>query len=382
MANFQIPLSWVVSASVVGSSVGVGQKQLSTILIITDEEVVNPFEGDYLISRTSTTVANAFGTESKIVKTANAIFGQNPNILNNNGYVICATLNEQETLSQAITRLAGQIYFEGILFVKDAEDEEIINASNAVQAMEDKILFVTAIDTTALNAEGLLNQLKNNYKTRKLLYLTGSTEDIKKANARLFAGAFASRGLSVNYAGANSTITMTYKDLTGVPVDTNINESLLNSCEQVGADVYCSIEGVAKVISFKQGGYYFDELADDIWLKNTIQTAVANVLFTTRGKIPQTTAGVNSLVSAIVQVLNQGVTNGMLGAGEWTSPDTFGVLEDFHRGIRTNGYYVYYTPLSQQSADDRRARKCPVISIAAKRAGAIEHANIIIFIEE
>ena len=117
------------------------------------------------------------------------------------------------------------------------------------------------------------------------------------------------------------------------------------------------------------------------WLRTTIQTTVANVLFTTRGKIPQTTQGVNTLVNAIYTVLNQGVINGMIAAGEWNSPDTFGVYADFMRAIRTQGYYTYFTPLAEQSQADREARKCPVISIAVKEAGAIESANIIIYIE-
>lgn len=381
MANYQIPLSYVVNASVVAGQVGLGQKQLSTILILTDDEIVNAYEGDYMIARNSRVVANAFGTESKITEMVNAIFGQNPNILNNNGYVICAKLGEQETVSQAITKLSSQIYFEGILIAKDVQENEISAASTTVQGLEDKILFIYSNDVNALENGGLFYTLRNNFKTRKLLYLTGANQESMRKNGRLFAAAFASRGLSVNYAGANSTLTMTYKDLAGVPVDTNISEAILQKCEQVGADVFCSIEGLPKVVSFKQGDYYFDELVDDIWLRTTIQMAVANVLFTTHGKIPQTTAGVNSLISAIVRVLNQGVTNGMIAAGEWNSPDTFGVLEDFHRGIRTNGYYYYYTPIYQQPTEERSARRCPVISIAVKRAGAIEHANVMIYIE-
>ena len=136
-----------------------------------------------------------------------------------------------------------------------------------------------------------------------------------------------------------------------------------------------------KVISFKQGGLYFDELTNQIWLRTTIQTTVANVLFTTRNKIPQTTQGVNTLINAVNGVLNQGVINGMIAAGEWNSPDTFGVYEDFMRSIRTQGYYTYFIPLAEQSQEDREARKCPVINIAAKQAGAIEKANIIIYVE-
>lgn len=505
MADYQIPLSYVVNATVVPASKGLEPLQLGTILLLTDDEPVVALDMPYAISRTASSIGQTFGTETITAKLGNAIFSQNPNVLNADGYVIVApylqsvvlepatsgylttvdlsanlsaitgvsngdltvsvdgssqtltgldltgasTLEDvasvlgeaitgadvsavnnalvitsqstgststvalssssgtgtdlygssylngasatatsgvdavmgQEPTAQAIERLANNIYFEGVISCRNLSTSEAINASNKVEGMENSILFLTDTETSTFANGGLFYQLKDNKKTRKLLYLNGSTSDEKKEKAKIFAAAFASRGLSVNYAGSNSCLTMTYKDLAGVEVDTNISETILAQCETYGADVYCSIEGLAKVISFKQGGLYFDQLANQIWLRTAVQRTVANVLFTTRTKIPQTTAGVTTLVNAVKGVLNQGVTNGMLGAGEWNSPDTFGVLEDFHRGIRTFGYYVYFTPIAEQSQADREARKCPVISIACKEAGAIEHANILIYIE-
>ena len=380
MANYTIPLSWVVSATAVAASQGLQPLQLGTILILTDDEPVQSLTEDYMISRTASSIGQAFGTTSATFAMANAIFAQNPNILNAGGYVIVAPYESDETTAAAIQRIASQIYFEGVLTTKDLSTSEATAASNYVEGMENTILFLTDTATTSLASGGLFYSLKDNKKTRKLLYLSGGVDNVK-ANARLFAAAFASRGLSVNYEGQNSTLTMTYKDLAGVPVDTNISETILNTCQTIGADVYCSVEGLAKVLSFKQGGLYFDELTNQIWLRTAIQRTVANVLFTTRTKIPQTTEGVNTLVNAITSVLNQGIINGMLAPGEWNSSDTFGVLEDFHRCIRTYGYYVYYTPIAQQSQAEREQRKCPVISIAAKQAGAIEHANIMIYLE-
>lgn len=505
MADYVIPLSYVVNATALTATQGLLPLQLGTTLILTDDAPVSPLTGDYVLSRTATVIGQSFGTESAAYKMANAVFAQNPNILNADGYVVvapyldnviltpatagtlttanisanlstiiavndgdlnltidgnsteltgldfteCETLadiagvigaalstatveavnnalvftsattgatssvtvaaatgagtdlygagyfdganaNAQtgaaaitgaETTDMAIARLAQQVYTEGILTTRDLTDAEAIAASNVVEAMPNNILFIASNDVSTLQDGGLFDTIKNNKQTRKLLYLTGADLTEQRENGKLFAAAFASRGLSVNYNGSNSTITMTYKDLAGVPVDTNISETILAQCQEVGADVYCSIEGLAKVISFKQGGQYFDELTNQIWLRTTIQTTVANVLFTTRSKIPQTTQGVNTLVNAIYTVLNQGVINGMIGAGAWNSSDTFGVYEDFMRGIRTFGYYVYFTPIAEQSQAEREARKCPVISIAVKLSGAIEHCNVLIYIE-
>ena len=372
MANYTIPLSWVVSATAVAASQGLQPLQLGTILILTDDTPVQSLTEDYMISRTASSIGQAFGTTNDTFAMANAIFAQNPNILNAGGYVIVAPYDSSsETTAEAIQRIAEQIYFEGILTTRDLTTAEATAASNYVEGMENSILFLTDTVSTSLSSGGLFYALKDNKKTRKLLYLSGGVSNVK-AYARLFAAAFASRGLSV---------TMTYKDLAGVPVDTNISETILNTCQTIGADVYCSVEGLAKVLSFKQGGLWFDELANQIWLRTAIQRSVANVLFTTRNKIPQTTEGVASLVNAINSVLNQGIINGMLAPGEWNSSDTFGVLEDFHRCIRTYGYYVYFTPIAQQAQAEREQRKCPVISIAAKQAGAIEHASIMIYLE-
>lgn len=379
MANYQIPLTYVVSATAVAGGRGLEPLQLSTILLLTNEETVAAYEGDYMIARTTTSVINAYGTEATVSKMAQAIFSQNPNILNSNGYVIIANYEDEETTAQAIQRLSQQIFFEGIISAKDLANDEVIAASNLVESMPERILFVTGVETSVLS--GLFTTIKDNAHTRKLLYTAGATPEAKKLNAKLFASAFASRGLSVNYTGSNTTLTMTYKDLAGVPVDTNISESILNTCETVGADVYCSIEGLAKVISFKQGGLYFDQLANRIWLTATIQRDVANLLFTTRTKVPQTEAGLSVIKNAITRILEQGVLNGMIGAGIWNRPDTFGVLEDFHRGIRTNGYYVYHMPISEQSQTEREERKAPLFSIAAKEQGAIEHCNIMIYVE-
>lgn len=506
MANYQIPLSYVVNVSTIPASRGLEPLQLGTILLLTEDEPVAPLSGSYVLSRTASALTSIFGTETTTAAMVNAIFSQNPNILNAGGYVVVAPYLESvvqtpatagtlttvdlstkltalkavtsgdltitvdgteqavtgidlssaetledialllqneisgvtiaavndalvftslttgatssvaisattggsgtdlygssylngasataedgeaavmgpETTAQAIARLSEEIYTEGILTTRAISSAEAIAASNLVEAMPNNILFITDVDTASLESGGLFYQLQGNKNTRKLLYLPGDTTDDKRANARLFAAAFASRGLSVNYAASNSTITMTYKDLAGVSVDTNISETILNQCEAVGADVYCSVEGLPKVLSFKQGGLYFDELTNQIWLRTTVQTTVANLLFTTRTKIPQTTQGVNTIVNAVNRVLNQGVINGMIGAGEWNSPDTFGVYEDFMRSIRTLGYYVYYVPVAEQSQADREARKCPLINIAVKQAGAIEHANIIIYVE-
>lgn len=383
MPEYQIPISYVVSATAVTPARGLEPLKLSTILLLTDEEPANSITESYMISRTATAIAQQWGTETEVAKQAQAIFSQQPNILANDGYVIVAPYkNTDETYSQAITRLAGEIYFEGILTTRTVTDDEAVAASTLVQSMNNRILMLPASSVNALTAEtGLFAKVASNTRTKCVLYTLGEDEETAALNARLFAAAYLSRGFAVNYSGSNTTITMNLKDLVGIQADTNISEGILSQCVAIGADCFPSIEGLPKVISNRQGGMYFDQVTNQIWFLNAIQRAVFNVLAQTNTKIPQTEAGLEKITKAIRQVCNQGVTNGFIAPGTWNSSDTFGVYADFYRNIEESGYYIYHQPVSEQLQSEREQRKAPLYQIAAKEAGSVHQANIIITIE-
>ena len=509
-AGYQIPITYVVNATVVTPSQGLEPLKLSTILIMTDEEPAIPYQGSYVISRTSTGIANQWGTNTEIAQQANMIYSQTPNILTNNGYIIganyqtvdynnpatagtlttenlsaniknfisvtngvinltvdgsakqvtgldfseAATLEEiaeviqakytdititatadntllfvskttgaasnvtiaamtgssgtdlygasylngaaatavsgeaaesgtrPETLSEAVTRLAGQIYFEGILTTRTLSDEEAITACSTIQGMQNRIFPVLASNASALAAStGLFSRIMSYTNCKPLLYTLGDDDEAAALNSRLFAAGYLSRGFAINYSGSNTTITMNLKDLTGLQADTNINETILAQAAAVGADCFVSLEGLPKVISNKQNGMYFDQVTNRIWLVNTIQREVFNVLATTRTKVPQTDAGLESIVKAIRNVCNQAVVNGMLAPGEWNSSDFFGNQEDFLRNIREFGYYIYHQPVAEQAQSEREERRAPQFMVACKESGAVHSASIVIYIE-
>lgn len=389
MADYQIPITAVVSASAITPQAGLEPLKLSTIAIFTDEEPVTPITGSYMIARTATAVINQWGTNSETAAQVNAIFSQQPNILANDGFVIIAPFNNtpatedeeavNETLSAAITRLAGEIYFEGILTTRTVQDTEYVAASSTVQALSNRILMLPVSETADLT--GVALQVANNDRTRPVAYFTGDTTEDRARNARLFAAAYLSRGLAVNYSGANTTLTMNLKTLSGIVADTQINETVLEACKTAGVDCYPSIEGLAKVMSFKHGNQYFDQVANLIWFVNSIQREVFNVLATTGTKVPQTEAGLEFIRNAIRGVCNQAVTNGYIAPGTWNSTDTFGDYEDFFRNIEEFGFYEYHQPVAEQSQTEREERKAPVWQIAAKESGAVHSANILIYVE-
>lgn len=501
MAEYQIPITAVVSASAITPQAGLEPLKLSTILILTDEQPVQAMSESYMIARTATAATNAYGTNSETAAQVNAIFSQQPNILANNGYVIIAPFNSNvvsatagtlttanisanleafqavtagdltvivngtaqaltgldfssaasladvasvlqaalngvtvqvsgdtliftsqsvgadssvaleetdgatidlydseyldgasatavagtdavitgETLAEGIARLANEIYFEGILTTRDVQDEEFIAASNAVEAFGNRILMLPLSQATDLNA--IAQQVAANKYTRPVLYLTGDTASNIARNARIFAAAYLSRGLAVNYSGSNTTLTMNLKTLNGVIADTQISETILNQAKTAGVDCYPSIEGLAKVQSFKHANMYFDQVTNLIWFVNTLQREVFNVLATTGTKVPQTEPGLESIRRAIRSVCNQAVINGYVAPGTWNSPDTFGNYEDFMRNVAEFGYYEYHQPVAEQAQSERETRQAPVWQIAAKESGAVHSANILIYVE-
>ncbi len=376
---FQIPLSYVINVTAVQPSQGLEPKQMGTILILTDETPANAISGAYMIARTATAVATQWGTETEVAKQAQMIFAQSPNILVGGGYVIVANYLEEETLAEAITRLSGEIYFEGVLTTRDLAQEEAVAASTLAESMKDRILMLPGYSTADLT--GLFAQVTNNVYTRPVLYLTGADTETKKLNSRLFAAAYLSRGLAVNYNGSKTTMTMNLKDLAGLVADTAISETILNQCAQAGVDCFPSIEGLAKVISNKHAGQYFDQVANSIWFVGALEIAYFNVLATLRTKIAQTDDDLGKAQKAIRKVCKQAVANGYLAPGTWNSTDTFGNIDDFNRNIEEFGFYLYQQPVAEQSQTDRANRIAPLLQIAGKEAGAVHTGAILVYIE-
>lgn len=384
MVDYQIPITYIVSATAVTPQRGLEPLKLSTILLLTTDEPVSPLTESYIISKTLKGVTDVFGTETETAKQAQAIFAQNPNILANDGYLIVAPLTSTtdqdvttyETLSAAIARLDQEIYFEGIITTKAADDSEYAAASTSVQAMQNRVLMLPRSSSSAFS--GIFNTVKNNTNTKCLYYSFGTNA---AQNARIFAAAYLSKALSVNYSGSNTTMTMNLKDLVGIEADINISETIYNQCASVGADCFPSIEGLAKVISNAQGGMYFDQVVNQIWFLNTIQREVFNTVATVRTKIPQTDAGLEMITKTIRQVCKQAITNGYIAPGVWNSAEFFGEYDDFYRNIEEFGFYIYHQPVAEQLQSERQQRKAPAYKIAAKEAGAVHSANILIYLE-
>ena len=286
--------------------------------------------------------------------------------LNGSGGTVVAGIDStsQETLAQAIVRVKDTISFGGVLTTQMLDNTDITTVANAIK--EYNMLWLEGTCSLA-NIVTLGTAIKSASlkKTHIIAYSNGLVE-MKCAIA-----AAMSRALSVNWDGVNTANTLNLKQLAGVLPDLNLNQTYYNNAKQYGVDLYASTQGYACYYSFDNGAY-IDEIIMDMFLKSKLETAAFNVLATVNTKVPQTEAGVNVVKSALQNVLIQGIRNGYIAAGTWnTSANRFGNVEDFDANIEQHGYYMYSQPVSQQSQEDRNARKCPLIQMAVKRSGAI-----------
>lgn len=302
------------------------------------------------------------------------------NTLTHSGSAVSATVavvQPQETLGAAITRTEGLIPYFGILNEAATGTQmgstDVLAAAAVIQAVNKIGLFVFT-DSADLESDGIPAALAAGSFTQSRALYYGAADD-----PQVELAAYAGRALSTNFDGSNTTQTMHLKRLIGVAPDLSLTQTLLTKAITVGADTYPSLQGIPSVFCVGANDY-FDDVYNLQWLVGALEIAGFNYLAQTSTKIPQTEAGIGGLKGAYRAVLQQAVANSYLAPGTWTSPDTFGNQADFYKNIESYGYYIYSTPIAQQSAEDRAARQAPLIQIAIKLAGAIQSSNVIVFV--
>lgn len=277
-----------------------------------------------------------------------------------------------ETLLDAVTILADMSDdWYGLLPVADTDDQSLEDVADFIAATSTaRIAGFTLPDTNVLNPSvdtDLASVLKS--KTNNRVF-----NQYSSFNPYAACAAFG-RGFTVNFEGQNTTITLKFKQETGIEPEI-LTATQANTLKNKNCNVFAQYANDTAIIQegVMAGGWFFDERVGLDWLANAIQTDLWN-LFYQNGKIPQTDPGVNRMVAVIESGLNQGVTNGLIAPGVWNG-DSFGALNT--GDTLTSGYYVYAQPISSQSQADRENRISPVIQIAVKLAGAIHYSDIII----
>lgn len=283
---------------------------------------------------------------------------------------------DAETLAQAIARTKDLVQYFGVMESATATEQteaNVLAAAAVIQALN-KIAFFVSYDEADIQSAGILDLLRTGNLTQSRgLYYGDDTTDV----AIVMMASYAGRGLSVNFSGSNTTITMNFKDLSGVQPDPSMTQTIYNEAKAAGADIYASIQGVPKVVCFG-ANKFFDQVYNLQWFVGALQVAGFNFLAEASTKIPQTESGMDGLKGAYRVVCEQGITNQYGAPGSWTSSTVFGVPADLIANVAQRGYYIFSIPIAQQSQIDRAARKAPLVQIAFKEAGAIQESDVIV----
>lgn len=370
----QLSLTNVIDISVSQIPAGISAFNTSNLALFTGDTPADSYGDDgYKIYLEPTEVGVDFGTSSVTYKQALAVFSQTPNILAGGGYLVIIVLEASEKLDEAITRTIDLVQYFGIMSNSIESQADMLDAAGVIQALN-KIGFFVQRASASIDSGGSLDMLRtgNFWKSRGLYY--GSPADLA---ALLMQAGYAGRALSTNFSGSNTTQTMHLKDLNGVQPDPSMTQTLLNKAQAAGADCYVSLQGVSKV--FTSGdNHFFDQVYNLGWFVGALQVAGFNYLAQAATKVPQTENGMDGLKGAYRGVCAQAVSNQYSAPGTWNNATTFGNQVDMLANISQYGYYIYSTPIAQQSQADRADRKAPLVQIALKEAGAIQSSTVIV----
>lgn len=336
------------------------------------EYVPGPY-GTYRSYASAAEVGSDWGTESETYEMAVAVFSQQPNILAGGGNLIIFTMGADETLAEAIDRTVDVVFYCGIISTDYPASANFEALASQVQAYGDKILFLPS--SISADIAGAFTDIKDAKLTNtRCLYYSTSALD-----ARLFAASYAGRGLSVDFEGSRTALTMNLKSLSGIDPDEAITQSVYDACKTAGVDVYVSFAGAVGAVS-NGANKYFDEVHNLIWFVSQLKVVGFNTLFQIGTKVPQTEEGMSYLKAAYRSVCEQGVNNGYIAPGRWTSPEWFGNQDDMSKNIAQRGYYIYSPSIATQSTTARSNRQAPLVQIAIKEAGAIHKTDVVVFI--
>ena len=275
-----------------------------------------------------------------------------------------------ESLADAVVALSdksGDWYAAVVL--PTVSTSVALAAAAIVEAFSRKrIIGFTVQTTTAIDAthtDDLASLLKAGGYSRSWTQYSSSSA--------YAVSSFFGRASTVDFDGDNTTMTLKFKIEPGVTAET-LTATQANALAGKNCNVFVNYDNATAIIQegVMASGVFFDERHGLDWFENALQTAVWNLLRSSK-KVPQTDAGATRLVAVIEKVCAQAVTNGLFAPGIWTG-DNIGKLKS--GDTLPTGFYVYAPPVSTQSQSAREARQSVPIQIAAKGAGAVHNADI------
>lgn len=182
---------------------------------------------------------------------------------------------------------------------------------------------------------------------------------------------YAALALSVNYALENSTLTMKFKQLTGIET-VPLTETQLSSLKARRINTYVSMGNSSSVV--REGVQSADSWFTDSHVnlsnyKEELQVEVFNV-FMRNKKVKYTAAGQDLLVSAAAKINNRYIRNGTFADREEETTDN-------ETGYTTlPACTITPAPIYSATTSERANRVAPPIAIVAYEAGAFHSVAI------
>ena len=182
---------------------------------------------------------------------------------------------------------------------------------------------------------------------------------------------YATLALSVNYALENSTLTMKFKQLTGIET-VPLTETQLSSLKARRINTYVSMGNSSYVV--REGVQSADSWFTDSHVnlsnyKEELQVEVFNV-FMRNKKVKYTSAGQDLLVSAAAKINNRYIRNGTFADREEETTDN-------ETGYTTlPACTITPAPIYSATTSERANRVAPPIAIVAYEAGAFHSVAI------
>lgn len=182
---------------------------------------------------------------------------------------------------------------------------------------------------------------------------------------------YAALALSVNYALENSTLTMKFKQLTGIET-VPLTETQLSSLKARRINTYVSMGNSSSVV--REGVQSADSWFTDSHVnlsnyKEELQVEVFNV-FMRNKKVKYTSAGQDLLVSAAAKINNRYIRNGTFADREEETTDN-------ETGYTTlPACTITPAPIYSATTSERANRVAPPIAIVAYEAGTFHSVAI------
>lgn len=366
-----VSLDRIVDVSINVSNPAAVQSDFSLGLIIGNGN--DQFKGKYKVYNNydyqETMVADGFATTDPTYKKAVAYFAQNPKART----LAIAGLNDSEAYDAAFTRIraVSDKWYSFCYSVDPSEAQALAVAALVEASTTPTQFFFRTDDAKCLQSATVqvLSKLQAQKYTRTFGFYA-TDEVVDAAVVGMVSGH--------NSAANNSAYTAAYKSLIGVTADDLAGDQLTNLISYNGS-AYTNFGNRYDFVypAISSGGYHVDEIylidSAKFYIQQYVVAGMTSML-----KVPQTEDGIATIASFVQNACMKLNQIGLIAGGIWKAD---AVLDLDTGDAVTDGYYIQYGAIADQTAAEKASRVSPPIYVALLSSGAIEHVIINVYVE-